>query len=61
MPLETDTKASVEDILSFAHRYHLTTYDATYLELAVRLKLPLATLDKKLRAAALKEKVAFQL
>jgi predicted nucleic acid-binding protein len=32
--------------------YELTAYDATYLELAMRLKLPLATLDVQLIAAA---------
>ncbi|MGO4885706.1 MAG: type II toxin-antitoxin system VapC family toxin [Bryobacteraceae bacterium] len=30
----------------------LTTYDAAYLELAMRLELPLATADRALRAAA---------
>lgn len=35
-----------------AERYKLTLYDATYLELAQRLGLPLATLDLELRNAA---------
>ena len=35
-----------------AERFDLTPYDASYLELAQRLSLPLATLDKALRAAA---------
>jgi predicted nucleic acid-binding protein len=35
-----------------AERYRLTLYDAAYLELAQRLDLPLATLDKDLRVAA---------
>ena len=35
-----------------AARHRLTIYDAAYLELAQRLKLPLATLDTDLRAAA---------
>ena len=35
-----------------AARHRLTLYDAAYLELAQRLKLPLATLDADLRAAA---------
>ena len=35
-----------------ADRYRLTLYDAAYLELAQRLNLPLATLDKQLREAA---------
>jgi predicted nucleic acid-binding protein len=36
--------------LSDSHR--LTVYDATYLELALRLSLPLATLDEDLRTAS---------
>jgi predicted nucleic acid-binding protein len=36
-----------------AERFDLTPYDASYLELAQRLSLPLATLDKALRAAAI--------
>ena len=35
-----------------AECYRLTLYGAAYLELAQRLDLPLATLDKELRAAA---------
>lgn len=37
--------------LQLADRWRLTLYDAAYLELAQRLGLPLATLDKELRAA----------
>ncbi|HEX5272293.1 MAG TPA: type II toxin-antitoxin system VapC family toxin [Gemmataceae bacterium] len=37
--------------LSLARTYDLTTYDAAYLEVALRLNLPLATLDSKLKAA----------
>lgn len=36
-------------ILSLAQAHHLTTYDAAYLELAMRMGLPLATKDKALR------------
>jgi predicted nucleic acid-binding protein len=38
--------------LELADRHRLTVYDATYLELALRLSLPLATLDDELRNAA---------
>lgn len=34
-----------------AEKHKLTLYDAAYLELALRLNLPLASLDKELRAA----------
>lgn len=37
-----------EKVLPLARIFHLTFYDAMYLELALRLALPLATLDKEL-------------
>ena len=37
--------------LDLARRHELSAYDAMYLELAVRLQIPLATLDRKLRTA----------
>ena len=43
--------------ISLAQRHTLTTYDAAYLELAVRLSLPLATLDGPLAKAAIAEGV----
>ena len=48
---ETDT-AAWSETLALADRWELTLYDAAYLELAARLQLPLATLDKALRIAA---------
>lgn len=45
------------DILELAARHRLSSYDAAYLELALRLGLPLATLDKPLRVAAAAEGV----
>jgi predicted nucleic acid-binding protein len=41
-----------KDTISIADRHALTVYDASYLELAQRLALLLATLDRKLRQAA---------
>jgi predicted nucleic acid-binding protein len=43
--------------LRLAERHRLTSYDAAYLELAQRRRLPLATLDSDLRAAANSESV----
>ena len=37
--------------LDLAQQYRLSTYDAAYLELAMRRGVPLATLDKELTAA----------
>ncbi len=55
---EEELPEIAEDIFQLSLRHQLTSYDATYLELAKRKKLPLATLDKALRTAAKKEKVA---
>jgi predicted nucleic acid-binding protein len=43
---------SVRQSLATARSFHLSAYDAAYLDLARREKLPLATLDDHLRAAA---------
>lgn len=48
---DTDTYAWTTT-LHLAERFGLTIYDATYLELAQRRSLPLATLDKELCEAA---------
>lgn len=41
------------DVMGLAWSHELTTYDASYLELALRMGLPLATLDSSMRGAAL--------
>lgn len=41
-----------EEVLALALRTRLTAYDAAYLWLAVQLRVPLATFDAKLGAAA---------
>ena len=45
---------ALSDTLQLARRYKLSSYDASYLELALRLGLPLATLDEDLQKAAKK-------
>jgi predicted nucleic acid-binding protein len=42
----------LRQISVLADQYGLSTYDATYLELALRLAAPLITLDKELAASA---------
>ena len=49
--LETDAHAW-SATLRLAEKHELTLYDAAYLELAQRRRLPLATLDRELRRAA---------
>lgn len=39
-------------VLRIARQYDLSAYDASYLELALRLSAPLATFDRKLAGAA---------
>ncbi len=48
-------------IAMLARSYNLSSYDAAYLELAIRQCLPLATLDKALGKAATKAGVALYL
>jgi predicted nucleic acid-binding protein len=58
LPISTDPetgKQAWNATLQLAHRHRLTLYDAAYLELAQRRRLPLATLDSDLRAAAMVE------
>ncbi|MGH8750297.1 MAG: type II toxin-antitoxin system VapC family toxin [Burkholderiales bacterium] len=45
---------ALTDTLQIARRYRLSAYDASYLELALRESLPLATLDADLHKAAQK-------
>jgi predicted nucleic acid-binding protein len=49
---DTTADRAFGDILSLAATHGLTSYDAVYLDLALRTKLPLATLDEPLRKAA---------
>ena len=54
LPIDVD-RQSVRpgEILALALRFGLSSYDAAYLELALRLQLPVATVDGPLRDAAL--------
>ena len=54
---ETGSRA-FREILGLARQERLTTYDATYLELAIRKAIPLATLDRALARAARRRGVA---
>ena len=44
---------ALKDTLQLARRFKLSSYDASYLDLALREGLPLATLDADLRSAML--------
>ncbi len=45
-------------VLALARRHKITVYDAAYLELALRKRCPLATLDRALAQAAQAEGIA---
>jgi predicted nucleic acid-binding protein len=47
----------LKEILTLAREYGLSTYDASYLDLAMRKGLPIATLDTAVIRAAQKSKV----
>jgi predicted nucleic acid-binding protein len=44
-------------VLALSLKHHLTPYDAAYLDLALDEAMPLASLDKDLRRAAVAEGV----
>lgn len=54
LPIDVDRQSvPAREILGLALRFGLSSYDAAYLELALRLQLPIATSDRLLRTAAL--------
>lgn len=55
LPVQQDTQTSgdqVHNVLPLAREYALSAYDAAYLELSLRYKAPIATLDDRLEKAA---------
>lgn len=57
LPIQIDletTKHALLDTLQLARENHLSSYDAAYLELAMREGVPIATQDKALKKAAKK-------
>lgn len=58
MRIELDSDHDEPNLLDLARRHDLTAYDASYLEVARRRGLPLATLDRRLRNAAAAEGAA---
>ena len=49
-----------KEILRLARNYNLTSYDATYLGLAINKKIHIATLDKRLMEASIAEKIYWE-
>lgn len=48
----TEPERVFHDIISLARQYKLTSYDASYVELAIRKGLPIASLDNAILKAA---------
>jgi len=64
LPIHVDPLTSHQTfsrIMALSRIYKLSSYDAAYLELAAREGLPLATLDKSLRKAAMKSNIEIYL
>ena len=60
LPIDVDRHSvPPRELLALSLRFGLGSYDAAYLELALRRQLPLATQDEALRAAALAAGVGF--
>jgi predicted nucleic acid-binding protein len=56
LPLQVDGQTASRawsDTIALARTHGLSTYDAAYLELAVRESLPIATLDDVIQGAAI--------
>lgn len=60
LPIETDQlpMSHMGHVLRLCRKYALTSYDALYLELALRRNAELATQDRKLKASAKAEGVS---
>jgi len=55
LPIVVEDKGSekvMKDLLALGRTSHLSSYDASYLDLAMRKDWPIATIDKKLMEAA---------
>ena len=52
LQIDLDRHPDGEMVLALARQHRLTVYDAAYLELALRIDAPLATLDRELARAA---------
>jgi predicted nucleic acid-binding protein len=64
LPLHVDPLTAIQSFsrtMALARAYKLSSYDAAYLELALRKGLPIATLDKGLIKAAKKADVCLYL
>ena len=52
LPIRIESDSNERLVVALARTHRLTAYDAAYLDLAVRLTAPIATLDRALADAA---------
>ena len=57
LPIRVQWESGSNRVMALARKHGLTAYDAAYLDLALRLTVPLATLDRALAQAAKAERV----
>lgn len=55
LPIRIERDPDKRLVVALARKHRLTAYDAAYLDLAIRLTAPMATLDRALADAALAE------
>ncbi len=58
IPIQTDADLDLDVAFKLAEKHSLSVYDAVYLELAKRHAVPIATLDKALSQAAVRENLS---
>jgi len=61
LPITVDQESPermIKEIFALAREYRLSTYDASYLDLAMKKSIPIATLDNRLLTAAKQSKVS---
>lgn len=57
LPIHSEPETSqraMSEIFFLAREHQISTYDASYLDLAMREGIPIVTLDKKLKSAAMR-------
>jgi predicted nucleic acid-binding protein len=52
LSIDLDSPRNGTQVMDLSRKYNLSVYDAAYLALAIRERVPLSTLDKDLRNAA---------
>ncbi len=62
LPVKTETcglSSSLVEMLGLARKHNISVYDSSYLDLGMRLRIPIATFDNALRLAATKEGIGY--